>query len=299
MPLARLFCVSLPGRDCYEWLPVKLISRLILYPLSLYFAIWCWGGFRDAYENMQLDRYSVELDEGEGLPGAVGGEPSGEVNRTPTNAPPAKVEKTRPAKTQSSPRGGKTNQIGIAGQTEPPEKKGGMMVYFSGMLGALLVFALLVARDVSHLTGERVGGNYLTKSYKSQKADMYEDAEAICLLWVQADSLDEELYGSLVAMNEGLLEGAGEIDVTRGADLVEGVGGGDTLVYQCTWSLDWEPGNRIGIVIAIEPRSQNFTGTIQSSRGGESPLTMPIQTGALRQALTLAYYRAMTATPLT
>ena len=30
------------------------------------------------------------------------------------------------------------------------------MVYFSGMLGALLVFALLVARDVSHLTGERV-----------------------------------------------------------------------------------------------------------------------------------------------
>ena len=90
-----------------------------------------------------------------------------------------------------------------------------------------------------------------------------EDAEAICLLWVQADSLDEELYGSLVAMNEGLLEGAGEI------------------------------------VIATEPRSQNFTGTIQSSRGGESLLTMPIQTGALRQALTLAYYRAMTATPLT
>ena len=126
-----------------------------------------------------------------------------------------------------------------------------------------------------------------------------EDAEAICLLWVQADSLDEALYGSLVAMNEGLLEGGGEIDVTRGADLVERVGGGDTLVYQCTWSLDWEPGNRIGIVIAIEPRSQNFTGTIQSSRGGESPLTMPIQTGALRQALTLAYYRAMTATPLT
>jgi hypothetical protein len=145
---------------------VKLISRLILYPLCLYVAIWCWGGFRDAYENMQLDRYSVELDEGEGLPGAVGGEPSGEVNRTPTNAPPAKVEKTRPAKTQPSPRGGKTNQVEIAGQTEPPEEKGGMMVYFSGMLGALLVFALLVARDVSHLTGERVGGNYLTKSNK-------------------------------------------------------------------------------------------------------------------------------------
>ncbi len=169
---------------------MKLISRLILYPLCLYVAIWCWGGFRDAYENMQLDRYSVELDEGEGLPAAVGGEPSGEVSRTPTNAPPAKVEKTRPAKTQSPPRGGKTNQVGIAGQTEPSEKKGGMMVYFSGMLGALLVFALLVARDVSHLTGERVGGNYLTKSNKSRKADMYEEAESVWADGAYVDAID-------------------------------------------------------------------------------------------------------------
>ena len=169
---------------------MKLISRLILYPLCLYVAIWCWGGFRDAYENMQLDRYSVELDEGEGLPGAVGGEPSAEVNLPPTNAPPAKVEKTRPAKTQSSPRGGKTNQVEIAGQTEPPEEKGGMMVYFSGMLGALLVFALLVARDLGHLIGERVGGNYLTKSNKSQKADMYEDAEAIWADGAYVDAID-------------------------------------------------------------------------------------------------------------
>jgi tetratricopeptide (TPR) repeat protein len=169
---------------------VKLISRLILYPLCLYVAIWCWGGFRDGYENMQLDRFNVELDEGEGLPAAVGGEPSAEVNLTPTNAPPAKVEKTRPAKTQPSPRGGKTNQVGIPGQTEPPEKKGGMMVYFSGMLGALLVFALLVARDLGYLIGERVGGNYVTKSEKSQKADMYEDAEAIWADGAYVDAID-------------------------------------------------------------------------------------------------------------
>jgi len=186
----KLFCVSLGGRGCYECAPVKLISRLILYPLCLYVAIWCWGGFRDAYENMQLDRYSVELGEGEGLPGAVGGEPSAEVDFTPTNAPPAKVEKTRPAKTQPSPRGGKTNQVEIAGQTEPPEEKGGMTVYFSGMLGALLVFALLVARDLGHLIGERVGGNYLTKSNKSQKADMYEDAEAIWADGAYVDAID-------------------------------------------------------------------------------------------------------------
>ena len=72
---------------------VKLISRLILYPLCLYVAIWCWGGFRDAYENMQLNRHSVELDEEAELPVAVGAEPSGEVNRTPTNATPIIMKK--------------------------------------------------------------------------------------------------------------------------------------------------------------------------------------------------------------
>ena len=182
----KLFCVSLPGRGCYDWVPVKLISRLILYPLCLYVAIWCWGGFRDGYENMQLDRFNVELDEGEGMPAAVGGAPK----RPSTNAPPAELDKGPPAKTERPPRGGKTNEAGIAGQIEPSEKKGGMMVYFSGMLGALLVFALLVARDLGHVIGERVGGNYVTKSEKSQKADMYEDAEAIWPDGAYVDAID-------------------------------------------------------------------------------------------------------------
>ena len=154
----KLFCVSLPGRGCYDRVPVKLISRLILYPFCLYVAILCWGGFRDGYENMQLDRFNAELDEGAGMPAAVGGA----AKRPSTNASPAELDKSPPAKTERPPRGGKTNEAGIAGQIEPSEKKDGMMVYFSGMLGALLVFALLVARDLGHVIGERVGGNYLT-----------------------------------------------------------------------------------------------------------------------------------------
>jgi len=182
----KLFCVSLPGRGCYDRVPVKLISRLILYPLCLYVAIWCWGGFRDGYENMQLDRFNAELDEGAGMPAAVGGA----AKRPSTNASPAELDKSPPAKTERPPRGGKTNEAGIAGQIEPSEKKDGMMVYFSGMLGALLVFALLVARDLGHVIGERVGGNYLTKSEKSQKADMYENAEAIWADGAYVDAID-------------------------------------------------------------------------------------------------------------
>jgi len=178
---------------------VKLFSRLVLYPLCLYVAIWCWGGFRDAYESMQLDRFGVELDEGKEMSAAVGGgkveesdedSDPGVVNLTPTNAPQAKVEKTRPAKTESPRNLEGTNRVETSGQKGPAKKNGGMMVYFSGMLGALLVFALLVARDVSHLTGERVGGNYLTKSNKSRKADMYEEAESVWADGAYVDAID-------------------------------------------------------------------------------------------------------------
>ena len=125
-----------------------------------------------------------------------------------------------------------------------------------------------------------------------------EDAEAICLLWVEADSLDQELYGSLEAMNEGLLEVSAEIDVTRGADIVEGIGGGDALVYQCTWSLDWQSERRVAIVISIEPRSQTLSALVQSSGGEPILLSFPLQIDALQQALSLAYYRAMTVASL-
>ena len=125
-----------------------------------------------------------------------------------------------------------------------------------------------------------------------------EDAEAICLLWVEADSLDGKLYGSLEAMNEGLLEGSGDIDVTRGADIVEAIGGGEALVYQCTWSLDWQSERRVAIVISIEPRSQNLSALVQSSGGEPIPLSIPLQIDSLQQALSLAYYRALTVTSL-
>ena len=195
----KLFCVSLPCQDCYEWRDVKLISRIILYPLCVFSAVWCWNGFRDAYETIQIDRFGGELEEREEMPVEVGGGETGgsdkgydldEVNRMLSNSTPAKVVDKSPQKTEPPVEGGKTNQIETAGGTSPPEKKAGMMTYFSGMLAALIVFALLVARDMSTLAGERVGGNYLTKSDKSRKADMYEEAESIWANGAYVDAIN-------------------------------------------------------------------------------------------------------------
>jgi len=195
----KLFCVSLPFQGCYEWWHVKLISRIILYPLCVFAAVWSWNGFRDAYETTQIDRFGVELQEREEMPVEAGGGESGgsdqafdldEVNRMLSNSTPAKVEDKSLPKTEPPAKGGNTNQVEIVGGTSPPEKKGGMMTYFSGMLAALIMFALLVARDVSTLAGERVGGNYLTKSDKSRKADMYEEAESIWANGAYVDAIN-------------------------------------------------------------------------------------------------------------
>ena len=177
---------------------VKLISRIILYPLCLFAAIWCWNGFRDAYENMQIVRFGVELDEGEEIPIEVGSAETGgsdkafdidAVNRMLTNSTQDEVEDKALPKTELPAKGENTKQVDAV-ETEPLEKKAGMMTYFSGMLAALIVFALLVARDLGHLIGERVGGNYLTKSDKSRKADMYEEAEAIWANGAFVDAID-------------------------------------------------------------------------------------------------------------
>ena len=74
---------------------MKLISRIILYPLCVYAAVWCWNGFRDRYESIQLDRYSVELEDRKEAPvegdgGETGGSDTAydleEVNRMLTNS---------------------------------------------------------------------------------------------------------------------------------------------------------------------------------------------------------------------
>ena len=59
-----------------------------------------------------------------------------EVNRMLTNSVSAKTAGQSPKKPEPPAKAGNTNQVETAGE---PEKKGGMMTYFSGMLAALIV----------------------------------------------------------------------------------------------------------------------------------------------------------------
>ena len=108
---------------------MKLISRIILYPLCLFAAIWCWNGFRDAYENMQIARFGVELDEGEEIPAEGGSaETDGSdkafdidaVNRMLTNSTQDEVEDKALPKTELPAKGENTKQVDAV-EMEPLE----------------------------------------------------------------------------------------------------------------------------------------------------------------------------------
>jgi hypothetical protein len=168
---------------------VYLISRIILYPLCLGIGIWCAVNFKDAFEGREIRKYSIDTDDpGEVAPSDPGEEEPVEgedgtvepvenedpenPTTTETNTPPAEVG------TDSEPSEGDTNEVTAAG-AEEEKTTDGMMSYFAGMLVSLLTFAFLVARDVGHLTGSRVAKSYYNKSARSEKADLYEEAEQL------------------------------------------------------------------------------------------------------------------------
>jgi len=171
---------------------VYLISRIILYPLCLGVGIWCAIQFRDAFEGSEIRKYRIDTDN----PGEIadnnpaGAEPEESedvsvdlketedpVETTPakTNTPPAKIE------TESTSTDGDTNEVAAAGSEDASKEDSGdgMMTYFAGMLVSLLTVAFFVARDVGQLTGNKVAKGFYDKSARSQKADLYEEAEQL------------------------------------------------------------------------------------------------------------------------
>ncbi len=121
-----------------------------------------------------------------------------------------------------------------------------------------------------------------------------QDVEAVCLLWDEADRLDRTVSDHFAAMNDGLLDGRGQFDVTRGADMTERFGPEGMLVYQCTWTLEWDSHRRIAVVLAIEPRSRSFDAWVVAAEGEAITLSVPVADSRLEDALAIAYFRAAT-----
>ena len=82
-----------------------------------------------------------------------------------------------------------TNEVeGVVIENKKPESS--LMGYFAGMLISILTFAFFVARDVGNLAGSRFAVGYYNKSAKSEKADLYEEAEQLWADGAYIESID-------------------------------------------------------------------------------------------------------------
>ena len=180
-----------------------LILRIILYPLCLGIGIWCAVQFKEGFEGRELRRYKIDTEN----PGEFVKNDKDEEDPTeedPTEEDPTEEDPTEEVNESTNEgvdelsikldgetinNNVETNEVGgVVIENEKPE--GGLMGYFAGMLISILTFAFFVARDVGNLTGSRVATDYYNKSAKSEKADLYEEAEQLWADGAYIESID-------------------------------------------------------------------------------------------------------------
>ena len=199
------------------------LLRIILYPICLGIGIWCAVQFKEGFEGKELRRYQIDTENpGELIKKNKAKEAPPEEESTQeksteeestqeksTEEESAEEESTEEESTEevndSTNDGAK--QIFVESEeellndnvetnaledilVENEKAEGGLMGYFAGMLISILTFAFFVARDVGNLAGNRFAIGYFSKSAKSEKADLYEEAEQLWADGAYIESID-------------------------------------------------------------------------------------------------------------
>ena len=131
-------------------------------------------------------------------------------------------------------------------------------------------------------------------------------AAAVTRLWSAAEEMDPPVCRLLEELNQGLLQGTGQLDITRGASLraqteMERMGipaskgptpgtplSQETLVYECTWALLWKDAQKgIRVALAIDTQTMALDARVSARQWPMSQeLSHPIDEEALKEALT-------------
>ena len=122
-----------------------------------------------------------------------------------------------------------------------------------------------------------------------------EQVELVMRLWVDADDIDALILPLLDMLNIELLDGAAELDTTRGVSVQPSALGAidgseaEEVVYECIWSLSWESGRGVSVSLSV-----NSSGVFQAQARGkassrEHRIGHPTTERAIQDALTAAY----------
>ena len=135
------------------------------------------------------------------------------------------------------------------------------------------------ARDFVHRAGE-------------QMPTLESDVDAVCHIWALADEQDEMICHALTRYDIELFGTAGRLEVTRGAEVGPGPGGGETISYLCSWEIRRPDDRWVSIVLSIEQVSRVLTIAVRNSSGAVRPLGFPIQDASrLHEALSGAFFQ--------
>jgi len=175
--------------------------------------IWCAVQFKEGFEGRELRRYEIDTenpgelvknDKSEEDPSEEDPSEEDPSEEDPSEEDPSEEDPSEGVNEATNDGGGElaiklddetknnngeTNEVGsVVIENQKPED--GLMGYFAGMLISILTFAFFVARDVGNLAGSRVATGYYSKSEKSEKADLYEEAEQLWADGAYIESID-------------------------------------------------------------------------------------------------------------
>ena len=102
------------------------------------------------------------------------------------------------------------------------------------------------------------------------------DVAMVCELWTVADEHDVVICDALARFDEGLFDGAGNLEITRGAEPRRTADGGETLVYMCTWSLTRSNGCVTSVVLEADQAIGSPSIQVVDTEGQRTLITLPL-----------------------
>ena len=138
----------------------------------------------------------------------------------------------------------------------------------------------------------------------------------VTTLWLAADDIDVLCYEALERINQGLLGGASEVEITRGASMqpmpetdpmtepslpglsIDGMmPPQERLYYECAWSLSWNEGDHgFGVRLLADSQTGDLRALVQGRSYPENrEITIPVEDDSLLEAVAEFYVKEATA----
>ena len=126
----------------------------------------------------------------------------------------------------------------------------------------------------------------------AEQVDAFEaDVSVVCLLWALADECDVLVCEALRAFDRGLAGDPGELDITRGLEIVPPGSERPGVNYQCSWSLRHSLNEVVSVVLSISQIGSEPRVEVIDPLGSRRTVRMPIEDPSpLYEALAYAFF---------